>query len=107
MLSRFSYGPTPGQVEAVVHQGLDQWLEAQLNLQDQDSTCQQALQAYPALSMDLKTMDKTYLAAPQLKKMATAAGVGVKNPNAGEGEAAKDRRALQDFVRQNGTCSAN
>ena len=34
MLSRFSYGPTPGQVEAVVHQGLDQWLEAQLNLQD-------------------------------------------------------------------------
>ncbi|MFN8607903.1 MAG: DUF1800 domain-containing protein [Vulcanimicrobiota bacterium] len=94
LLSRFSYGATPGQVEAVVHQGLDRWLDDQLQMRADDSLCQQSLRVYPALAMDLKTMDQTYLAAPQLKKMATEAGVVFK-----DGEAGKDRQALQAFVR--------
>lgn len=101
MLSRFSYGATPGQVEAVVHQGLDKWLDEQLQMRCDDSVCQQSLRVYPALSMDLKTMDQTYIAAPQLKKMADDAGVTFKNPNAKEGDPTKDRQALQQFVRQN------
>ncbi|MCW5870038.1 MAG: DUF1800 domain-containing protein [Candidatus Eremiobacteraeota bacterium] len=89
MLSRFSYGATPGQVEAVVHQGLDRWLDAQLQMRDDDSVCRQALQAYPALGMDLETMDRTYLAGPQLKKMARVA------------QSTTNRQALQQYVRQN------
>ncbi|MBS2035007.1 DUF1800 domain-containing protein [bacterium] len=94
LLSRFSYGATPGQVEAVVHQGLDRWLEEQLQLRADDSICQQSLRAYPALSMDLKTMDQTYIGTPQIKKMAMDAGVQFKDPDSG-----KDRQALQQFVR--------
>jgi uncharacterized protein (DUF1800 family) len=89
LLSRFSYGATPGQVEAVVQQGLDRWLDDQLRLRADDSVCQRALQAYPAVAMDLATMDRTYLAAPKLRKMASDAGVDTK----------KDRQALQQFVR--------
>lgn len=100
LLSRFSYGATPGQVDAVVHQGLDHWLDAQLQARDDDSTCRQALQAYPALAMDLKTMDKTYLAAPQLKKMAMEAGVAVQ-PNTANQQDPKNRQAIAQYARQN------
>ncbi len=100
MLSRFSYGATPGQVEAVVNQGLDHWLDSQLQMRADDSICRQALQAYPALAMDLNTMDKTYLAGPQLKRMAMNAGVVAESTTANEQDP-KNRRAIAQFARQN------
>lgn len=100
MLSRFSYGATPGQVDAVVHQGLDNWLQAQLQLRNDDSICQQSLQVYPALAMDVKTMNKTYLAGPQVKKMAMDAGMLAQGTTANEQDP-KNRQAIVQYVRQN------
>ena len=100
ILSRFSYGATPGQVDAVVRQGLEPWLDAQLQGRDDDSICRQALLAYPALAMDLKTMDKTYLAGPQVKKMAMNAGVTAQSNNANEQDP-KNRQAIAQYARQN------
>lgn len=77
LLSRFSYGPTPGQVEEVVRQGLDQWLEGQLRGLE-DSECQRALQAYPALAMDVKTMQSTYLSGIEIQRMSGARANGQK-----------------------------
>lgn len=100
LLSRFSYGATPGQVDAVVHQGLDNWLESQLQLRNDDAICEQSLKVYPALAMDVKTMDKTYLAGPQLKRMAMSAGVVAQGTTANEQDP-KNRQAIVQYARRN------
>ena len=75
LLSRFSYGATPGQVDQVVHEGLDHWLDAQLSGKLDDSICQERLQAYPSLAMDADQISQHYLGGPQLRRMAQQAGM--------------------------------
>jgi uncharacterized protein (DUF1800 family) len=51
-LNRFTYGPRPGDVEAVKRMGLDAWFAQQLNPQSLDnSELQSRLMAYPAMQM--------------------------------------------------------
>lgn len=97
LLSRFSYGPTPGQIEQVVHQGLDRWLDNQLSGRLDDSVCQKRLKAYPALAMESDKIQETYLAGPQLRRMADEAGMLDKN-----GEDGKNRRQIAQFVMMSG-----
>jgi len=50
MLNRFTFGPRPGEVEAVVRQGPDAWFEQQLNPAGiPDTILDQRLAAYPSL----------------------------------------------------------
>jgi len=123
MLSRFSYGARPGEVERVVHQGLEHWLESQLSENLDDSVCNRRLQAYPALAMNSQQIQDTYLAGPELRRLATQAGMmeknsssgdttdkrdtGAKGDNGAKGDAgaedteARRRRKIQQFARMN------
>jgi uncharacterized protein (DUF1800 family) len=50
MLNRFTFGPRPGDVEAVMKQGPDAWFEQQLNPDSiPDTALDQRLAAYPSL----------------------------------------------------------
>jgi hypothetical protein len=50
MLNRFTFGPRPGEVEAVMKRGPDAWFEQQLNPATiPDSVLDQRLAAYPSL----------------------------------------------------------
>lgn len=50
MLNRFTFGPRPGEVEAVMRQGPDAWFEQQLNPAGiSDAALDQRLDAYPSL----------------------------------------------------------
>jgi len=50
MLNRFTFGPRPGEVEAVMRLGPDAWFEQQLNLASiSDTALDQRLAAYPSL----------------------------------------------------------
>ena len=50
MLNRFTFGPRPGEVEAVMRQGPDAWFEQQLNPSSiPDAALDQRLTAYPSL----------------------------------------------------------
>ncbi|MGC2213008.1 MAG: DUF1800 domain-containing protein [Silvibacterium sp.] len=50
MLNRFTFGPRPGEVDAVIRQGPDAWFEQQLNPATiPDTVLDQRLAAYPSL----------------------------------------------------------
>jgi uncharacterized protein (DUF1800 family) len=51
LLNRFSYGPRPGEVDAVVKMGLDRWLERQLAAGLPDRKLDERLGDLPALEM--------------------------------------------------------
>lgn len=72
LLSRFSFGATPGQVEQVAQQGLDTWLQQQLacNLPDDDITRRLPAAQYEALKMDDEEIVNTYLNAGQIIRIA-------------------------------------
>lgn len=75
LLSRFTYGARPGEVQAVVHEGLDVWLDRQLSLKDPDPVCEARLRAYPALAMNLEQQREHYIGGPELRRMAKEAGL--------------------------------
>jgi hypothetical protein len=51
LLSRFTYGQRPGDVDKVVGMGLDRWFEGQLAGNLPDSQVAARLRSYPALAM--------------------------------------------------------
>jgi uncharacterized protein (DUF1800 family) len=51
LLSRFTFGPRPGDVDRVVAMGLDRWFEQQLAGNLPDPQVAERLRSYPALSM--------------------------------------------------------
>jgi uncharacterized protein (DUF1800 family) len=51
LLSRFAYGPRPGDVDKVVAMGLDRWFEQQLKGDLPDAQVAERLRPYPALAM--------------------------------------------------------
>lgn len=69
LLSRFSYGPRPGQVEAVVRQGLDNWLEEQLRGLPESDELRARLGKLPALQSSAEVIANTYLSGPELRRM--------------------------------------
>ena len=70
LLSRFSYGATPGQVDAVVRQGLENWWAQQLAANLADDTLDQLLQPYDALQLTNEQVVNEYPRAGQVRRMA-------------------------------------
>lgn len=66
LLSRFSFGATPGQVDEVVSMGLDKWLKQQLNADLPDDEVNKRLEGYNTLGLDNSTIVNTYLNPGQL-----------------------------------------
>jgi uncharacterized protein (DUF1800 family) len=66
LLSRFSFGATPGQVDEVVSIGLDKWLKQQLNADLPDDEVNKRLEGYNTLGLDNSTIVNTYLNPGQL-----------------------------------------
>jgi uncharacterized protein (DUF1800 family) len=56
LLSRFTFGATPGQVDAVVDEGVEKWFAKQLEAKLPDDSLQQKLTGYDALQMDNSTI---------------------------------------------------
>lgn len=75
LLSRLSYGATPGQVEGVARQGLDVWLDEQLRLAGNDAACEQRLRAYPAVGMSFEELTAHFVTGPQLRQLAKKSGL--------------------------------
>jgi uncharacterized protein (DUF1800 family) len=66
LLSRFTFGAKPGQIDAVVSLGLETWLEQQLNAAVPET--KDYKQDYEALSMSYEAVQNKYLNPAQLKK---------------------------------------
>lgn len=75
LLSRFTYGALPGQVDAVVHQGLENWLAQQLDARIPDDSLEQCLSQYDALQLTNEQAVSLYPRAGQVVRMAVRDGV--------------------------------
>ena len=75
LLSRFSFGATPGQIQQVAESGLESWFEAQLNGQIADPAVTNKLSNYIALTYSNETIANTFLQPNQVIQAAIRAGV--------------------------------
>src|ERR1700743_3234003 len=74
LLSRFTYGATPGQVDAVVQMGLENWFARQLEAQLPDDSLEQVLSKYDALELSNQQVMETYPRNAQVVRMAIRDG---------------------------------
>jgi uncharacterized protein (DUF1800 family) len=72
LLSRFTYGPRPGDVDAVVRQGLDQWFAEQLTGAVSDDFLNHRLSAVHAMGLPADKIAKVYIEPGELKITAYA-----------------------------------
>jgi uncharacterized protein (DUF1800 family) len=97
LLSRFTFGAKPGQIDAVVNMGLDNWLAQQLNALASEST--DFKQDYEALSMSYEAVQNKYINPLQLKKaLRIEEGMSKKDTNISRAEY---RLAVKNYLETN------
>ena len=75
VLDRFTFGPRPGEIEAVRSAGVDAWFERQLNPERiDDSALEQRLTMYPALRMSQADRMRRYPEPSVVRQMAKNGG---------------------------------
>ena len=74
LLSRFTYGATPGQIDEVVNMGLEKWFEQQLNGGLVDDSLNQRLSGYDALKLSNEQIANTFPKPGQVLRMAVKDG---------------------------------
>ena len=75
LLSRFTYGAMPGQVDAVVQQGLENWWAQQLTADLPDDSLEVLLRPYDALQLSNEQVVNLYPRVGRVAKMAIRDGV--------------------------------
>jgi uncharacterized protein (DUF1800 family) len=93
LLSRFSYGAMPGQVDAVMQEGLENWWAKQLAADLPDDTLEALLRRYDALQLTNEQVVNLYPRLGQVAKMAIRDGVVNKD------SIKTDRREYREMIR--------
>ncbi|MDB5190976.1 MAG: hypothetical protein JWQ96_539 [Segetibacter sp.] len=100
LLSRFTYGPTPEEIDVVLKVGLEAWFVEQLNAGLKDETLNSMLSNYDALNLSNAEVLKIFPKVAQLRKMAIKDGVMDKDSIDVEKKEYRDE--LKDYMHQNG-----
>lgn len=100
LLSRFTYGATPGEVDEVVKEGPEKWFAQQLEAQMPDDSLNELLNKYDALKLSNTQIVAQFPKNAQVLRMAVKDGVVNRdsvrtNPKA-------YRAQLQNYMQQNG-----
>ncbi len=74
LLSRFTYGATPGQVDAVVAMGLENWFQQQLEAKQADDVLDKRLSEYDALTLSNAEIVGRYQKNAQVLRQAIKEG---------------------------------
>jgi uncharacterized protein (DUF1800 family) len=100
LISRFTYGATPGQVDEVVKLGLENWFRQQLEARQPDDSLEQLLSGYDALKLSNTEIADTYPRGGELIRMAIRDGVVDKDSVKTDRKAY--RGALQQYMQEKG-----
>lgn len=100
LLDRFSFGAKPGQVEAVVNMGLENWLEQQFAANQPNEGLNKRLAAFKSLSLTNDTIVNTYLNAGQVIRLATRKGI--INKDSIKGDQKEYREQVRVIMEQEG-----
>lgn len=75
LLNRFTYGATPGQIDAVVNMGLEKWFQQQLEAKQPDPALDSMLAQYKDLTLTNEQIVAEYPKNGQLVRMAVKEGI--------------------------------
>lgn len=101
LLSRFTYGATPGQVDAVIKKGLETWFLEQLNAGLKDESLTAMLANYDAINLSNAEVLSTFPKGAQLRRMAIKDGLIDKDSLAVAGKH-EYKDELRKYMKQNG-----
>jgi uncharacterized protein (DUF1800 family) len=109
LLDRFAFGPRPGDVDRLVEQGLEAWLDAQLQGSVDDSRFEERVRSLDAWRMSSAEIVRTFPPYVVLRREALAAGLvdrgtapPAPNDPVGRGKRAEQRRAVIEYYRSRG-----
>ncbi|MES3018494.1 MAG: DUF1800 domain-containing protein [Bacteroidota bacterium] len=101
LLSRFTYGARPGDIDAAIELGLEKWFTQQLKGDLQDNSLQLMLKNYDAINLSNSEVSKIFPNPGQILRMAIKDGVIPKDSVAQSGK--KDyRQQLAGYMKQHG-----
>jgi uncharacterized protein (DUF1800 family) len=100
LLSRFTYGVAPGQVDVVAQMGLENWFAQQLAAQLPDDSLEQVLSGYDALALSNEAVAATYPRNGQVIRMAVRDGVVDKDSL--KTDRAAYRAIIQNYMQEKG-----
>jgi uncharacterized protein (DUF1800 family) len=100
LLSRFTYGVAPGQVDVVAQMGLENWFAQQLAAQLPDDSLEQVLSGYDALALSNEAVAAAYPRNGQVIRMAVRDGVVEKDSL--KTDRAAYRAIIQNYMQEKG-----
>ncbi|MBA2248839.1 MAG: DUF1800 domain-containing protein [Chitinophagaceae bacterium] len=101
LLSRFTFGATPGQVDEVVNMGLEKWFEQQLKGALPDDSVNSRLAGYDALKLSNSEIVARYPKPGQILKMAIADGT-INKDSVNKSDKKEYREQLRAYMDQKG-----
>ncbi len=101
LLSRFTYGATPGQVDEVVNIGLEKWFQQQLDANIADDSLNLLLADYDAINMTNTEVAKTFLNNGQVFRMAIKEGK-VDKDSVNKADKKEYREFVQAYMKEKG-----
>jgi uncharacterized protein (DUF1800 family) len=99
LLSRFTYGATPGDVDRVVTMGLEKWFAEQLEAKQADDTLTQLLNDYDAIKLSNQEVVNLYPRNPQILRMAIRDGYLDKD-SVNKGDRQKYRDQIAAYMKE-------
>lgn len=100
LLSRFSFGARPGEIDAVVKTGLETWFEKQLAADLSDAKVDSLLAGFASLTMTNEAIVSAYPKGGQVLRMAVQEGMMHKDSARADRKEYRDE--LKAFMQQKG-----
>ena len=100
LLDRFSFGAKPGQVDAVVAMGIDNWFEQQLEANEPNVSLDKRLANFKSLQLNNDSIVNRYLNAGQVIRLATRNGL--LNRDSIQADQAAYRAQVRQLMEQQG-----
>ena len=101
LLSRFTFGATPGQIDEVVAVGLEKWFQQQLDANLPDDSLNQLLADYKSLKLTNTEVVAAYPRSPVILKMAIKDGF-INKDSVNKGDQKEYRAKLNAYMQQKG-----
>jgi uncharacterized protein (DUF1800 family) len=102
LLNRFTYGATPGQIDAVVKMGLENWFEQQLNANLNDDSLNHVLDQYPDLKLSNSEISAEFPRGGQVARIAIKEGIVSKDSVNALGNNKEYREKIKQYMDKNG-----
>ena len=101
LLSRFTFGATPNQIDVLVNEGLEKWFAEQLNANLANDSLNQKLAPYETLSMSNEEVVRMFPQPGQIIRMAVKEGL-IDKDSVNKTDRKEDREKLAELMQKNG-----